>query len=275
MPLPSTQELFFKLLRAPTGIDEGLAQAGLSHANLEQIISSDEKASAAERMAIYANMYFFRILEILQKAFPLLLHYGGEHQFHNWITEYLWLRPSVHPSVARVGEALVDFLRHKLAGTNQAWLTDIAQLEWARSEVFDETDQTNLSLAVLQSLVPEQFSTLPLRAIAASRIVKFDYAVDEFWYSSQSETPLAIPEEVHQQPAVFWVWRGNGQIFHRAMESAEADFLAARPLQNADVTFGQLCDWLVEKYGEEAAVQKAFTLLSQWIHDGLIVEPKL
>src|SRR4029077_19404566 len=101
-------------------------------ARIEAAIVGDERASAIERLDVYANMYFFRILDALRGDYPKVLAVVGDDAFHNLATDYLQAHPSRHPSLRFVGAALPAFLRgHALAGP-RPWLPGLAPLEWAR-----------------------------------------------------------------------------------------------------------------------------------------------
>ena len=72
LDLAALQKLFHGLATAPEGVEPGLAQLGLTASDLSAVIAGDERLSAIERLDIYANMYFFRLLDVLRDDFPKL-----------------------------------------------------------------------------------------------------------------------------------------------------------------------------------------------------------
>src|SRR5260221_3412655 len=100
--LAAVERQFFTLITAPEGLTQGLATAGQRPADLEQVTASDDRASAVERLDVYANMYFYRIRDPLRDSFPATAAVVGEAGFHNLITDYLLAYPSRHPSLREV-----------------------------------------------------------------------------------------------------------------------------------------------------------------------------
>ena len=269
--LAALQGQFFGLITAPEGVAAGLAAAGLRDADLDRVIASDQRASAVERLDIYANMYFYRIRDTLRDYFPATAAALGEAGFHNLITDYLLAHPSRHPSLREVGRHLPGFAaRHALAAGGRPWLGELAALEWARLDVFDRADEPALDRARLQALAPEEFASLPLRAIRAHELVPSVHAVDDLWSAVNgggAESSLAPPAE-RETPAAFVVWRRETTVYHRLADAAEAEAIAW--LQGG-LGFGALCERLGQERSPELAAQRASAWLGQWLADGLLL----
>src|SRR5204863_5350411 len=62
--LGELQRRFFELVTAPRSVAEELAARRLPPEHVEAFVSGDARASAVERLDVYANMYFFRILAV-------------------------------------------------------------------------------------------------------------------------------------------------------------------------------------------------------------------
>ena len=276
MRLRETQERFWRLITAPEGVEKGLGQLGIQPADLETIICSDERRTAVERLDIYANMYFWRILDVLRDLYPRTTVVLGDGAFHNLVTDYLLSHPSSHPSLSRVGAQLPRFLRER-PDAARPWLADLAELELARNEVFDLADAEPLTIDVLRELPPEQFGSLELPLIPACRILRLGWAVDDAWDRAEPpEGEGASTEEAREidPPAegerAILVWRGGfnvDDIYHRALDGREAEALG---LLEKGTTFGLVCEWLARALPEDEAPQVAFALLAQWVQDGII-----
>jgi hypothetical protein len=288
LSLRELQAHFFALITAPEGVGPGLRGLGMSAAELERFVASDERKTAVERLDIYANMYFFRIRDALAELMPKLPAAMGELAFHNLVTDYLLEHPSTHPSLRNIGRQLPDFLdrerRRSFGGTAErpGWLADLARLEWARLDVFDAADAATLTMERLRTLPPDDFAGLPLALVPACRRVPVRFAVDELWQALGDESELPAPA---RSPRTLLVWRAGGDVLHRALDPTEAEALvlvqAPQRLQAAldkveGVSFGHVCDWLVERSpnenDENRAAQAAFQLLAQWATDGILVD---
>jgi hypothetical protein len=264
--LREVQERFFRLLLAPEGVERGLVSLGLAAGDLDAILASDARRSAVERLDIYANMYFWRILDAMADMYPRVWRVQGRARFHNLVTDYLLKYPSTHPSLRNVGAALPRFLAER-PDPDRPWLADLAALEWARHDVFDLADAEPLTMETLRALPPEAFAALPLSLVPAARLLHFSWSVDETWEAATEDLeggPLAPPAPGDR--AVL-VWRQGLEVQHRALEPREAHALA---MVAPGTRFGLVCDWLAGELPEDAAAQAGFGLLAQWATDGVL-----
>ncbi|MBK8598146.1 MAG: putative DNA-binding domain-containing protein [Holophagales bacterium] len=99
---------------------------------MAEIFASDERMPAEERLDAYANMYFFRLRDVLAEDFERTAAALGEARWHNLVTDYLLAHPPTRWSLRWAGEALPGFLREHTYGVWRPWLPDVAALEWAR-----------------------------------------------------------------------------------------------------------------------------------------------
>ena len=56
---------------------------------LGRVIASGGRLDPVQRLDIYANMYFWRLLDILRGDFSAVVAAVGEDAFHNLVTDYL------------------------------------------------------------------------------------------------------------------------------------------------------------------------------------------
>src|SRR5262245_21101067 len=183
--LSGTESLFWDLITAPEGVRPGLealVRAGKADPSaIEALIAGDDRLPAADRLDIYANMYFFRLLDCLREDFPRLATALGEDRFHNLATDYLLAHPSEHPSLRFLGRRLPEFLAgHALARASGA-LVDLARLEWTRADLFDAADARPLTREDLARLSQEAAGDLPLRPVPAFRLLRLDHDATGLW----------------------------------------------------------------------------------------------
>jgi hypothetical protein len=265
--LAELQRRFFELVTGPESVAKELAARGIPEAELAATISGDARASAVERLDVYANMYFFRILDVLRADYPKLVAVVGDDAFHDLATDYLQAHPSRHPSLRFVGAALPTFVAGHARAAGRPWLAELAALEWARVDVFDRVDARVLDRAALAELAPEDFGALALAPVPALALVPARFAVEDVWRAVEAgaELPDAAPAEPGH--AVL-VWRKDVTVHHRAVTAAERRALEHLQL---GTTFGALCVALAETEGsEEAAAELAARCLGQWLGDELL-----
>lgn len=268
--LREVQQRFYQLVTAPEGVRSGLRQYGLAERDLETTIRERGELSAVDRLDIYANMYFYRILDVLRGDYPKVLGVVGDAEFHNLATDYLLACPPTHPSIRNAGERLPHFLRGHRLSARWPFLADLAQLERQRIEVFDGTDAELLTLERLRALEPERFPVLSLRLLPAHAFVEASFSVDEAWRVLDSGGSVAA---LATSPTRLIVWRGEGTVvYHRRVEGVEAELM---PLLANGAPFGTFCERLARGRTDGAAARLAFELLSRWVGDGLLVDARL
>jgi hypothetical protein len=266
--LAELQQRFFELVTAPQGVAEELTARGIPTGALGAIVVSDRRASAVERLDVYANMYFYRILDVLRSDYPKLLAVVGDAAFHNLATDYLVAHPSRHPSLRFVGSALPGFVGGHALGAQRPWLAELAALEWARVDVFDRTDVPLLTRDTLAALPPEAFAMLALGPIPAHEIVAATHAIDQTWRAIEGGRPAQPPPRTTGAHAVL-VWRQGVTVHHRAVDEIER---TALELVRGGTSFGLLCAALGALLpSEEAAATRAAEMLGRWLADELLV----
>ena len=180
-PLRQLQELFHGLVTAPEDIERTLASRRIPRAVVEQAFVGDARLSAVERLDVYAQMYFFRLFDVLVDQFPALAACVGETQFHDLVTDYLVACPPASPNIRDVGQRLAAHLADSDLAEERPWLTELAQLEWAHIELFDGPDAEPLTLADLHGLAPDELARLPLALVPCARVMRCAYRVDRIW----------------------------------------------------------------------------------------------
>lgn len=260
--LRAVQELFYDLMTAPSGVAAGLAARGLAPGTLDEVIVGDQRLGAVARLDIYANMYFFRILDVLHEEFPRVEAALGAAAFHDLVTDYLLAERPAHPSLREVGGRLPGFLRVHARGGERPWLPELAALERAHRELFDAADAEPLVLATLQGLTPETFSTLTVRLIPAQRRLVHAFELSRIW--EHAGEPDHCPETV-------LVWRRDTSVHHRVLGSEAEDAMLRRAVD--DTTLAELCEVFARTAGagdDAALAGAAFQILARWVDDGLL-----
>jgi hypothetical protein len=262
--LRELQRRFFELVTAPEDVPATLAKRQLPVESLHEILRGDEKLSPAARLDIYANMYFFRIRDVLRDDYEKVVKLVGDEAFHNLVTDYLVAHPPRHFSLRNAGRALPEFLRAHPLAEHRPYLADLARLERERIEVFDAADCATLDMESLRTRAPETFASLELQLIPACTTIAAEFAVDEAWQALDEDRE---PPALSRAPSTFAVWRNEPMTYHRALGPDEA---ALWPLLAGGVSFGIVCDRLTERHADEDVAPLAFQLLATWVNEGLL-----
>ncbi|HVQ74382.1 MAG TPA: putative DNA-binding domain-containing protein [Candidatus Binatia bacterium] len=236
------------------------------------------------RLAIYADMYMARLLDVVREDYPRVVAVLTPERFEVVVRAYLAATPSRHPSVRWVGDRFADFLGAGGAAGAPAWISDLARLEWLRGEVFDAADAPPLTLERLRAVPAEEWGGLPLSVVPAVRTMSSAWPVHEAWDVASpapaepepiadADPPAgpteAAPVELVPAPTTLRIWRQEFAVYHVAMRPAEAE--ALRRLL-AGEGFGAACDAIAEQIGPEDAPREAGGLLLRWIEDGILAD---
>ncbi len=258
------------LIVAPEGAAQGLAALcdnDLRWADFfESTIAGDSRLSALERVEIYANMYFYRLLDSLKEDYPGVLAVAGEVEFHNLITDYLLAHPPAHFSLRYAGSHLPEFLRaHRLA-RSRPFLPALAELERAILDAFDAPDASPLEPSALEAIPPAQWPEIRFLPSPSLRLLALDWNLEEVWEQVQRGEAAGAAA-----PGPCWVrvWRQEFRVFHRSVAGVE---LAGLQHLLAGHSLGAWCEEAAELAGGEAeAAAGVLAVLRQWLADGILV----
>ena len=140
-------------------------------------IKPNRRMSSAQRLEIYSRSYWFRILDSLHADFPGLRTVIGERAFHDLSRAYLAECPSRSFTLRDLGSRLVEWLERnpRYGGSYQALAIDMARLEWAHIEAFDNATQKALAPGDLLELGPD----FRARLQPYIRLLGLKYPVDD------------------------------------------------------------------------------------------------
>ncbi|MSR88370.1 MAG: DUF2063 domain-containing protein [Candidatus Margulisbacteria bacterium] len=99
-------------------------------------IKPSKTLTPAERLDIYADDYWARILDALIEDFPILQAYLGEDVLYKLAEEYLQSYRSQHFSLFYLGNRFPYFLRNRYHQKNKKTVLETVDYEWARAWCF-------------------------------------------------------------------------------------------------------------------------------------------
>ena len=189
MDLDHIQRSMFDAVRQPLTASEGMRQRTSDGRSLrriaEEIIKPNDRLTSFERLEIYNQQYWFRVLAALAEDFEGLRLIIGDRNFEKLSVAYLQDCPSQSFALRNLGSRLEPWLCSRpefIAGAEDIAL-DMVRLEWAEIEAFDEMARPKLSEADLAALGPDpQFELQPF-----IRLLELRYPVDQMLLAIRSE----------------------------------------------------------------------------------------
>lgn len=141
------------IMRPLTGADEMQADGAAVAA---QIIRPNDRSSAFERLQIYNQQYWWRLLGNFAEDFPGLRAVLGQRAFDRLAVAYLDECGSTSWNLRDLGSKLPDFVReHPALTTPRHELAfDMARVEWARVVAFDEPGKPPLEPKKIAGTAP-------------------------------------------------------------------------------------------------------------------------
>jgi len=207
-------------------------------------------------------MYLMRMEEALETDYPVIRYHLGDHQFAHLVREYVERYPSTSYTLNRLGDHLPQFFLDRPKWPQATFLHDLARLELAMTEVFDEEESPVLSAKELEAVSPEAWEEARLRPVSAFRLLAFKHAVIPNLVAYHEDRPSPNPRRRASWVALY---RRDYSVLRLELSRAEYDLLRAivdgAPLGEALTTAA------ASKSQRQQA--KVFRWFRTWISEGL------
>ncbi|MEO8501224.1 MAG: DNA-binding domain-containing protein [Vicinamibacteria bacterium] len=155
------------------------AAAHLKPARLESVLLPSKTLSAAQRVAIYQEMYPMRMRDALAADYPGLEHFLG-HRFWDFVAAYTKVHPSVAYTLNRLGDRVPDFVGRQKTFKPRAFLKDLASLELAITESFDAAESGRVRAEALEAIAPERLGRTHLVTAPSLRLLDLEWNVGDY-----------------------------------------------------------------------------------------------
>jgi hypothetical protein len=207
-PLKKLQQWMQAVITHPAGVEAGLstteAQSHIatSSSDVETIIEPSRRQSSIERLEVYANAYYARLIECLQAEFPIFRQTVGDELFSEFAVDYLRRYPSQSYTLGELGARFVSFLTDTRPATPDAadwsdFLIDLARLERTLSEVFDgpgcET-KPPLNHEEILAIDPERWPKVRLTTVPCLRLLSLRFPLNDYYTAIKSGGEAPLPQ---------------------------------------------------------------------------------
>lgn len=151
-----------------------------------QFIRPNDRLTSFERLEIYNRQYWFRLFSSFEEDFPGLQAVVGRKRFQPLMRAYLEACPSTSFSLRNLGSRLVNWLEENPVWTepHSEMATEMARLEWAHIEAFDNAIWSPLTVEARAQIGAESRMTLQ----PYLRLVEAHYPVDDALIAVRNES---------------------------------------------------------------------------------------
>jgi Putative DNA-binding domain len=145
----------------------------------------DDGLAPAARLQVYRNNVRAMFAGALERTYPVIRQRVGEGYFATLAAEYRSDHPSRSGDLHWIGRHFAAWLDVRLAGTDYAWLADLARLEWACEEVQVSEWLQPAPADSLARLSPEQLAGVRFALQPGLRTISSRFPVWSVWQANQ------------------------------------------------------------------------------------------
>ncbi len=290
--LDQLQRWMQSVITHPAGIEAGVMSDSsreiidLGARRLDEVVLPSQRLSSADRLRVYGNAYFARLLECLRAEFPAMVKALGEEAFEGLAFGYLLKHPSCSDTLTRLAATLPEYLEEtrppreslesgvdsneETAPDFADFLIDLARLERTYSEVFDGAGPEVVLVPgggqagglPYGRLTPEQFAQSRIVLHECVRLVSLTFPVHEYITAVRRNTEATFPDA---RPTLLVVTRRDFIV--RRFEVSPVQFALLTALQQGD----SVGDALLAAHGAQPSAHADLTQLAndlrQWFFD--------
>lgn len=240
--LDELQRWMQAVITHPSGVaagiesDQAREQIVVVPEQAERLVTRSRALSALERLEIYHQAYFARLLECLRHEYSVLAAALGEELFDAFAVGYLESHPSTSYTLDRLGAEFPEHLastrppHDAAAGTSADWpefMIDLARLERTVNEVFDGPGvegQALLDPKRLAAISPEQWPAARLVCVSCLRLVKLQFPVNDYFTAVRLGRTVPVPQP---QTGFVAVMRRDYRVLRYTLDAAQYELLRA------------------------------------------------
>ena len=233
-------------------------------------ITKPNNDSIRERLAIYRNAYQLRLLEVLEKEFPLLKQWMGNKAFNKMGRAYIDSYPSCYFSVADFPERLAQFLAETKTYSNKRYINELVKFMRTLNKVVDLPSKSILKQQDLAVISPDAWASMKLILQPSVALVQLQFNTLTIWQAlidnKQTPKPIQLKEPTH-----CLIWCKGLDAFYLVLTKQET--LVIQQLQQGK-TFGEICECLTQWHSEEEVANVLANILLRWLNNAIFAEVK-
>jgi hypothetical protein len=191
--------------------------------DLGSVVLPSKNLSSAERLEIYAHMYYARLVEVMEGEYPTVRQILGPEAFAAACRRFVARYPSRTRTLNSLSARFPDFLAKTLPRSNRHGLAvNVARIERAMEDVFDAPRAEPMTAAQFAAIGVE--GQAKLRVTPALRLLRLRYPANDYMSALRRGGRPRVPRPRATFAIVF---RRGFQVFRRDQEPEQFRLLQA------------------------------------------------
>ena len=263
------------MITEPTGVEQALQKAVTDSDKtgnaleqplscILQYVSTSGELSKIERLSIYAEGYFARILEVLEQDFCTVANILEKDSFAKLVADYLKKCPSTYTNISSIGKDIPRFVRDYEMTRDYEFLWDLAELEWKIIESFYAKNLEKLEVARLQKISEAEWPNAVFQLDPSVHLIKSNWAVHELWTKRnvpELDDLVTSMDEIENHLIVYRNRNGNVCV-----ESASCEKFSILTKMHEHLSLLEIC----ELFESQTQVPPIMEWFQEWATNGVI-----
>jgi len=254
-------------LTSPWTLDPSLANRYKEPDRQLRVIEEAAPLSTHDRLDVYANAYFYRLLESLGVDYMTVHRVVGDEHFHDLVAHYLMRYPSNSPNIGDVGEAFPAFINGHSLSRQFPFLHELAVLERAIMECLFTHHLPALEVSSFQTKSEEDWATARFVLDPTVRLMSVQWPVDMLWKRREQSESLELPAFRESVPRHLLLRRDDSWVSVSVMDVHP---WTALQLLSSGMSLGSMCEALSKQWNERAEDLPVMEWFTSWISTGIV-----
>lgn len=218
--LESLEQWMYEVISHPDGAKAGVEATSKPDSpaayDLEQTVLPSDKLTPLERISVYADMYFWRFIDIMAGEYPTVQHILGGDLFAQMVQDYVSRYPSTYYNLNRLSIKFPHYLEKEAKDfPHRPFVAAIAVVERAMEDAFDDPHREKLTPEAIQSIPGEQWADIRLQFNPALYLLELEYPVNDYMTAVYENRHMDIPQA---QKAFVVVYRRDYTVWREDLD---------------------------------------------------------
>lgn len=233
-------------------------------------VIGDDILTAEQRFGIYRGSVHGILTQALELTFPVCKSLVGDKFFDKMCQLFIDQYPPTTSFFVEYGNHFAKFLSSFEHVQKIPYISDIAQLEWARHEVWHKIRNESFDFGQLAKLDEKDQVNVTFVLTDTLRLLQSNYSIDNIWFAHQKDSDIKLDEIELDKTVKLLIWKDTDELKISLMNTNDQDtlfwdFLLA-------ISEGRKLGDLAVQFGKKLPTLLNHGIQSTWIQS-FILEP--